>query len=282
MIDVPADIHGIDLGPAPTALPAGRGARRRGARRRAVLVPHQRRDAGQPRADPRARPARRAAWSCSATRTRASSTASCSRAACPTYVAPEYEHELGMAHGVTPAAAEEALAPAPGARAAFIVSPTYYGMAADIAGCAAVCHARGVPLVVDQAWGPHFGFHPDLPPSALHAGRRRRAHLDAQDRRLAHAVGDAARRADAGGSTRGRSRAWCGSRARTSPSALLHGLARRRAAPARRPRPGAAGAHDGGGRRRARGDRRRRRACAWSATSSSAARAWRAGTRCGS
>jgi arginine decarboxylase len=56
------------------------------------------------------------------------------------------------------------------ARAAFIVSPTYYGMAADVEGCAAVCHERGVPLVVDQAWGPHFGFHPDLPPSALAQG----------------------------------------------------------------------------------------------------------------
>ena len=58
----------------------------------------------------------------------------------------------------------------PGAGAAFIVSPTYYGMAADVAGCAAVAHAAGVPLVVDQSWGPHFGFHSDLPPNALHIG----------------------------------------------------------------------------------------------------------------
>jgi lysine decarboxylase len=39
-----------------------------------------------------------------------------------------------------------------------------------VAGCAEVCHAAGVPLVVDQAWGPHFGFHPSLPPSALMLG----------------------------------------------------------------------------------------------------------------
>jgi arginine decarboxylase len=88
----------------------------------------------------------------------------------PTYVAPEYEAELGMAHGVQPASLERALAAAPGARAAFIVSPTYYGMAADVAGCAEVAHAAGVPLVVDQAWGPHFGFHPALPQSALALG----------------------------------------------------------------------------------------------------------------
>src|SRR5215216_8155122 len=83
----------------------------------------------------------------------------------PTFVAPEYEEELGMAHGVTPESLAAALERTPDARAAFIVSPTYYGMSADVEGCAAVCHAAGVPLVVDQAWGPHFGFHPDLPPS---------------------------------------------------------------------------------------------------------------------
>ena len=88
----------------------------------------------------------------------------------PSFVAPEYEEELGMAHGVTPETLAAVLERTPGARAAFIVSPTYYGMSADVEGCAAVCHAAGVPLVVDQAWGPHFGFHPDLPPSALTLG----------------------------------------------------------------------------------------------------------------
>jgi arginine decarboxylase len=103
----------------------------------------------------------------------------------PTYVAPEYEAGLGMAHGVAPESLERALhAAAAGGdprgvagderseavRAAFIVSPTYYGMAADVAACAEICHAAGVPLVVDQAWGPHFGFHPGLPASALALG----------------------------------------------------------------------------------------------------------------
>jgi arginine decarboxylase len=88
----------------------------------------------------------------------------------PSYVAPEYEAELGMANGVTPESLARGLAATPDARAAWIVSPTYYGMAADVAGCAAVCEAAGVPLVVDQSWGSHFGFHPDLPPSALQQG----------------------------------------------------------------------------------------------------------------
>jgi arginine decarboxylase len=43
-------------------------------------------------------------------------------------------------------------------------------MAADVPGCAEVAHAAGAALVVDQAWGPHFGFHPALPESALRQG----------------------------------------------------------------------------------------------------------------
>jgi arginine decarboxylase len=85
----------------------------------------------------------------------------------PSFVAPEYDDELGITHCVTPEALERALHAAPDAKAAFLVSPTYFGMAADIAGCAEVAHSAGVPLVVDQSWGPHFGFHDALPPTAL-------------------------------------------------------------------------------------------------------------------
>jgi arginine/lysine/ornithine decarboxylase len=88
----------------------------------------------------------------------------------PTFVAPEYDEELGITHCVTPAALEAALRSVPDANAAFVVSPTYYGMAADIAALADVAHGAGVPLVVDQAWGPHLGFNRRLPPTALSQG----------------------------------------------------------------------------------------------------------------
>jgi len=86
------------------------------------------------------------------------------------FVAPEYDVELGMAHGVTPEALAAALGRAADIGAAFIVSPTYYGMAADVRGCAEVAHAAGVALIVDCAWGSHFGFHPALPESPLRLG----------------------------------------------------------------------------------------------------------------
>jgi arginine/lysine/ornithine decarboxylase len=88
----------------------------------------------------------------------------------PSFVAPEYDPERGITHCVTPAALAAALRDEPDAAAAFIVSPTYFGMAADIAGLAEVAHAAGVPLVVDQSWGPHFGFNDALPPTALSQG----------------------------------------------------------------------------------------------------------------
>ncbi|HEV7773368.1 MAG TPA: aminotransferase class I/II-fold pyridoxal phosphate-dependent enzyme [Conexibacter sp.] len=88
----------------------------------------------------------------------------------PAFVAPETDDELGMAHGVTPDALRAALQRAPDARAVFVVSPTYYGMCADVAGLAEVAHAAGAVLVVDQAWGPHFGFHPGVPQSGLALG----------------------------------------------------------------------------------------------------------------
>lgn len=88
----------------------------------------------------------------------------------PTFVHPEVDDALGMAHGVTPEGLRAALASADDAAAAFVVSPTYYGMCADVAALAQVAHDAGVPLIVDGSWGPHFGFHPDLPAGALALG----------------------------------------------------------------------------------------------------------------
>ena len=157
----------------------------------------------------------------------------------PSWVAPEYDPELGMAHGVTPEALERALAATPEARAAFIVSPTYYGMAADVGGCAEVAHAAGAALIVDNAWGAHFGFHPRLPASPLDARRRRDARLDPQDRRQPHPVGDAAGRRDrADRHRRGRPRRPAGPL--DQPELAADGVARRGPPAARGPRRGAA------------------------------------------
>ena len=48
--------------------------------------------------------------------------------------------------------------------------PTPYGTCADIEGVAHACHARGRPLIVDEACGAHFRFDPDLTTWAMNAG----------------------------------------------------------------------------------------------------------------
>jgi arginine/lysine/ornithine decarboxylase len=51
-----------------------------------------------------------------------------------------------------------------------LITPTDWGTCADIAGVAAVCHERDIPLIVDEAWGAHLPFHPDLPAWGMDAG----------------------------------------------------------------------------------------------------------------
>jgi arginine decarboxylase len=88
----------------------------------------------------------------------------------PTFVAPEIDRELGIAHCVTPEALDAALEAEPDAVAAMLVSPTYFGAVARIEELADVAHARHVPLVVDEAWGAHLYFHDALPTGALRGG----------------------------------------------------------------------------------------------------------------
>jgi lysine decarboxylase len=88
----------------------------------------------------------------------------------PTFVAPELDPELQIAHCITPEALDAALRATPGAAGATVVSPTYFGAVADVRGLAEVAHAHGVPLVVDEAWGAHMAFHERLPAHALSCG----------------------------------------------------------------------------------------------------------------
>ncbi|MDI3405097.1 aminotransferase class I/II-fold pyridoxal phosphate-dependent enzyme [Streptomyces cavernicola] len=86
------------------------------------------------------------------------------------FVQPSVDADQGIAHGVDAAALAEALARCPRPAAAYVVSPSYFGAVADVRALADVAHAAGVPLIVDEAWGAHFGFHPSLPANALSQG----------------------------------------------------------------------------------------------------------------
>jgi lysine decarboxylase len=88
----------------------------------------------------------------------------------PVFVETEFDPELGVAHAMTAEALAAALADTPDAAGALVVSPTYFGATADVRSLATITHRHGVPLVVDEAWGAHFAFHPKLPADALSSG----------------------------------------------------------------------------------------------------------------
>lgn len=86
------------------------------------------------------------------------------------YMNPEVDNELGIAHGVKPEVVENMLKQNPDTKAVLIINPTYYGAATDIKKIAEIVHSYDIPLIVDEAHGPHLHFHEELPISAIDAG----------------------------------------------------------------------------------------------------------------
>ncbi|AVP53961.1 arginine/lysine decarboxylase [Clostridium tetani] len=90
--------------------------------------------------------------------------------ATPIYMQPELDKRVGIAHGVTPETVEKTLKENPDAKAVLIINPTYYGVATDIKKIADIVHSYDIPLIVDEAHGPHLAFNDELPISAIEAG----------------------------------------------------------------------------------------------------------------
>lgn len=90
--------------------------------------------------------------------------------ASPVFMEPEIDKKLGIAHGVTPETIAKTLEENPDAKAVLIINPTYYGVATDIKKIADIVHSYNIPLIVDEAHGPHLAFSENLPMSALAAG----------------------------------------------------------------------------------------------------------------
>lgn len=90
--------------------------------------------------------------------------------AIPVYMQPELDKKLGIANGVTPDTVKETLEANKDAKAVLIINPTYYGVATDIKKISDIVHEYDIPLIVDEAHGPHLNFNEQLPVSAMEAG----------------------------------------------------------------------------------------------------------------
>ncbi|MEU3465629.1 ornithine decarboxylase [Streptomyces sp. NPDC006733] len=88
----------------------------------------------------------------------------------PVWVEPQWDPERHIAHPPSADAFRAAFAEHPGARGALVTTPTPYGTCSDLAAIAEACHDHDRPLIVDEAWGAHLPFHPDLPTWAMDAG----------------------------------------------------------------------------------------------------------------
>jgi len=88
----------------------------------------------------------------------------------PGFVAAAIDPDWDLETGVTPETLAAAFDRHPDAKAAVVVSPNYYGVALDIPALAQIAHARGVPLIVDAAWGGAFAFCDRLPADPLTQG----------------------------------------------------------------------------------------------------------------
>lgn len=90
--------------------------------------------------------------------------------ALPIFMTPDLDYNLGIAHGVSLETVRRTLDQHPDAKGVLIINPTYYGVAADLKAIVDLAHARGVPVLVDEAHGVHLCFHEQLPLSAMQAG----------------------------------------------------------------------------------------------------------------
>ena len=72
------------------------------------------------------------------------------------WLVPPVDAAYGVYGSVPPAQVAAALDACPDAACVILTSPTYEGVLSDVASIAALCHARGVPLIVDEAHGAHY------------------------------------------------------------------------------------------------------------------------------
>jgi arginine decarboxylase len=88
----------------------------------------------------------------------------------PVWLPAEIDARFGIPTGVSPGTVDQALTQNPNAVAVFCVEPGYLGTLSDLPAIIGLAHAHNVPVVVDQAWGAHLGFHPAYPAHGLALG----------------------------------------------------------------------------------------------------------------
>ena len=88
----------------------------------------------------------------------------------PVYVYPEVIVGTDICGPVSASQTAALINKYPDAKAVIITSPTYDGIVSDVASIAEEAHKKGIPLILDEAHGAHFGFHSYFPKNGNQLG----------------------------------------------------------------------------------------------------------------
>ena len=89
---------------------------------------------------------------------------------CLEYFECDVDQEYGYSSKVDPKAIEDKLKECRDVSAVFITSPSYEGVPSDVEAISEIVHGYGIPLIVDEAHGAHFGFDSRVPIGAIEQG----------------------------------------------------------------------------------------------------------------
>lgn len=86
----------------------------------------------------------------------------------PIWMSPEIDVATGVPTGIALSELQRVLKSNP--IAVLLTEPGYLGTLSDLKPLIAAAHEKSIPVIVDAAWGGHFGFHPELPQHVIAQG----------------------------------------------------------------------------------------------------------------
>ena len=86
----------------------------------------------------------------------------------PIWLTPEIDTKSGVPMGIPVSELEKTLDQKP--IALLLTEPSYLGTLSELEALISKAHSRDIPVIIDAAWGAHFGFNSNLPQHALQMG----------------------------------------------------------------------------------------------------------------
>ena len=86
----------------------------------------------------------------------------------PLWLTPDIDSATGVPIGIPVSELERVLPEKP--IALLLTEPGYLGTLSDIGALVTLAHSHSMPVVIDAAWGGHFGFHSEMPAHVLQMG----------------------------------------------------------------------------------------------------------------